>query len=65
MLLLVSVLVLVSRWEPGVTPQPSDDRGGKLATAAGIIGVGEPWTALGMIVAGKTQWPVKEENDAK
>ena len=62
-LMLVSILVLISRWEPWAAPLPSDARDQKLATAAGIIGVGEPWTALGMIVAGNAQW--QEKNDAR
>lgn len=63
-LVLVSVLVLISRWEPGA-PRALPGREHKVAAAAGIVAVGDPWTALGMIVHGNSQWQGQEKNDAK
>jgi hypothetical protein len=64
-LVLLSVLVLISRWEPSAAIPTSPVRAQKLAAAAGIVAGGDPWTALGMIVAGNAQWPSKENKDAK
>jgi hypothetical protein len=64
-LVLVSILVLISRWEPGTAPRPLPVREHKVAAAAGIVAIGDPWTALGMIVHGNAQWQTQEKNDAK
>lgn len=45
----VTLLVLVFRW---VTPGPRTDTTARAATAAGIVGVGNPWTAAAMLEAG-------------
>jgi hypothetical protein len=55
-LALLSLVVLASRWldfgvAPGLTTQQQ-----KAATAAGVVAVGEPWTALGMLVHGNAIW---------
>ena len=57
-LALVSALVLVSQWlDFGVPPLQSQTvPQQQAAAAAGIVAVGDPWTALGMIVNGKTLW---------
>jgi hypothetical protein len=57
-LALVSALVLVSQWlDFGVPPLQSQTvPQQQAAAAAGIVAVGDPWTALGMIVHGKTLW---------
>ena len=66
LLLLVSALVLVSRWEPEAPPRTLSVRQQKLAAAAGITAVRDPWLALGMIVHGKEVWkPAENKKDAK
>jgi hypothetical protein len=62
-LALVSVLVLLTRWfdywlppQRGVPVQTQ-----QAAAAASIVAVGEPWTALGMIVHAKTVWKGQEQ----
>jgi hypothetical protein len=61
-LALVSALVLVSQWfdfaAPPAQPLPVPQQ--QAAAAAGILAVGDPWTALGMIVHGKTLWRAPE-----
>jgi hypothetical protein len=37
----------------------------KVAAAAGIVGVGDPWTALGMIGHGNAIWKVEEKANVK
>lgn len=64
-LLVVSALVLFTRWldfggPHTPTPQPLTVPQQQTAAAAGIIAVGEPWTAVGMIVHGKTIWKGEE-----
>ena len=56
-IVLVSSLVLVSRW---LEPDPISERQQKVAAAVGIVAVGEPWTALGMVIHGKTLWNKEE-----
>ena len=49
-LAIVSTLVLISRCMDFGTPVE------KTAAATGIVAVGEPWTALGMLVQGNAIW---------
>ena len=70
LLAFVSVVLLVSTWlEIGVAPKPHPRpptvQEQQAAAAAGIIAVGDPWTALGMLVHGKTVWKAEEKKDAK
>lgn len=71
-LILVSVLVLLSRWlEIGGPAQrkppepPLTAREQQAVAAAGIVAAGEPWTALGMIVHGKTIWKGEAKHGEK
>jgi hypothetical protein len=61
-LAVVSGLVLLSQWldfgSPPATPPPVPRQ---QTAAAGIVAVGDPWTALGMIVHAKTIWKGPEE----
>jgi hypothetical protein len=55
-LALVSLVVLASRWldfgvAPGLTTQQQ-----KVAAGAGVVAVGEPWSALGMLIHGNHVW---------
>ncbi len=71
LLAFVSVVLLVSNFlEVGVAPKPRPDplteRQQEIAAAVGIVAVGDPWTALGMIVHAKTMWKAEEKpRDAK
>ncbi|MBI2808938.1 MAG: hypothetical protein HYX68_28480 [Planctomycetes bacterium] len=66
LLVLVSGLVLLSRWLDFVVPPVSPVQREKAAAAAGIVAVGEPWTALGMLVHGNAVWSAEEKKrDAK
>jgi hypothetical protein len=57
MVLLIGMMLVVigSRWfvpeQAGVTPQPQ-----KAAAAAGIVAVGDPWTAAAMLAYGQQLW---------
>lgn len=68
LLALVSAVVLFSRWldfGPS-TPPPLTEQQQQAVHAAGIVGFGDPWGALGGILHGKTRWPAKEnENERK
>jgi hypothetical protein len=57
-------LVFLSRWlEPELAPRPQSNpltmRQQKLATAAGIVAVGDPWTATGMFAAAEMTWKIQ------
>jgi hypothetical protein len=62
-----SVVLIVSKLlDIGVAPRteptnPLTARQQQTAAAVGIAAVGEPWTALGMIVHGKTLWKGEEK----
>lgn len=67
-LILVSALVLLTRWldigggppsPPSAVPLSPQQQ--QAAAAVGIVAAGEPWTALGMIAHGKAVW----KGDAK
>jgi hypothetical protein len=67
-LALVSVLVLIAQFldfgGPRANPLPVPQQ--QVAAMTGIVAVGDPWTALGMIVHGKTLWGAQENaRDAK
>jgi hypothetical protein len=69
-LILVSALVLLTRWFDigGGSPRPaplSPAQQQQAAAAAGIVAAGEPWTALGMIVHGKAIWKGEADNGKK
>ncbi len=55
LLVLVSALVFASQWLD-FHPVPQTEQQQKVAAATGIVGVGDPWTALGMIIHGDTVW---------
>lgn len=64
----VSLLVLASRWMDFWIPtSPSLSIPQQQAVAAaGMVGAGEPWTALGLYLHGKTIWKAAEKKlDAK
>jgi hypothetical protein len=65
LLILVSAIVLLSRWLDFGTPDPPPltVHQQQAAAATGIVAVGDPWSALGMIVHGKEVW--KGEADGK
>ena len=69
LLIAVSLIVLVSTWlGVGTSPRrtnPLPVRDQQAAAAAGIIAVGEPWTALAMILHGKTIWGEEKPANAK
>jgi hypothetical protein len=62
-LVLVSALVLITRFvdfsPPRPEPLPIPQQ--KTAAAAGVVAVGEPWTALGMLIHGDTIWKPAEK----
>lgn len=58
LLLLLSLVVLASRWLDSSAALPVQAQ--KVAAAVGIIGAGDPWTALGMIVHGNHLWRVED-----
>ena len=60
LLLGLSLLVLASRLSDKFMPSPSGNvlsvETQKTAAAAGIIGVGDPWTSASMLTFGETLW---------
>jgi hypothetical protein len=67
-LVAVSLLVLLFQWfdfgGPRVKPLPIAQQ--QAAAMTGIVAVGDPWTALGMIAHGKALWGAEEKDrDAK
>jgi hypothetical protein len=66
LLIAVSALVLMSRLLDLLPTGPPPDHHHKVAAAAGIVAVGEPWTALGMIAQGNALWqPAEKKRDGK
>src|SRR5207248_9084728 len=65
-LVVVSAMVLASRFldffAPPSNPLPVQTQ--QIAAEVGIVGGGDPWTALGMFVHAKTIWP-KEKRDGQ
>jgi hypothetical protein len=65
LLALVSAIVLASQWldfAPPPAPPTLTEHQQQAAAATGIVAVGDPWTALGMIVHGKTIWKGEEKD---
>jgi hypothetical protein len=60
LLAVVSAIVLLLRFDFGPSP-PTEKEKQQAAAAAGIISVGEPWTAFGMLLHGKTIWGEKAD----
>ena len=66
LLIAVTVILLISRWDFLPRPAPAlTVHQQQVSAAAGIIAVGDPWTSLGMIVHGKTIWKGERARDAK
>jgi hypothetical protein len=60
-LAVVSGLVLLSQWLDFGMPPANRLPEQQTATAVGIVAVGDPWTALGMIVHAKAIWKGEEK----
>lgn len=66
LMIFLTLLVLISRWgigpapeDPSVRPPADAERPLKAATAAAIVGVQDPWTALELLKQGDARWPRK------